>query len=110
METLKNTFACIDWTSLRQRDVDEAVDLFYAILEKLCRKYIPHELIQMKKQTHPWIDRECAEMIREKNLTEDTSMYRTMCMKCSDLLANTYKRYIDKLKGKILNLKKKLKL
>ena len=102
---LKHALSNIDWTCLRERDVDQAIELFYGILQDLCNKYIPHENLQMRKRTHPWIDDECQHVIREKNLAQDTSSYRDACAKCAELLIRKYHIHICKLKDKILKLK-----
>ena len=103
---LKHAISVIDWTCLRERDVDQATDLFYLILENLCNKYIPHGTLYMRKRTHSWIDDECQRIIREKNLAQDTSSYLDICKKCSDILASKYQNHIFKLKADILKLKK----
>ena len=87
---MKHSLICIDWICLHERDIDQAVDLFYRILEDLCHRYIPHEMLKMKKQTHPWIDDECQDAIHEKILLENSPNYTDVCKKCSEILAQKY--------------------
>ena len=58
------------------------------------------------KQSHPWLNQECIDMISRKNAAEGTEFYEALRDQCAQLLKESYHTYVTKLKTRISKLKK----
>ena len=95
-----------DWVCLNHGTVNEAVDYFMDELLASCEKYIPREWKVICKQSHPWLDDDCASAIQRKNEAQGTSDYGHARDACAATLQGSYQKHIVKLKNKIKALPK----
>jgi len=85
---------------------DDAFTYFSDLLMSLCKKYIPQQKIMVKKQSHPWINQACVVAIRAKNASEGLPSFPLQRDRCSHILAEAYRSYVQELKAKLVNLSK----
>ena len=95
-----------DWQVLKQGTVDSAVDYFMSTLNLMCQKYIPRSVVQVHKQTHPWLTPACHQAIRAKNNAEGSDTYVAQCSQCSGIINDAYHDYVVQLKDTISKLPK----
>ena len=72
----------------------------------MCQKHIPRSVVQVHKQTHPWLTDACHQAIRAKNDAEGSAAYESQCSQCPDFISNAYHSYVVQLKETISKLPK----
>ena len=105
-QNLKCALNKMDWDKLKHGSVNSAVDYFVDLLYELCRAFIPHGVVPVKKQTHPWLTDECRAAIDRKHSSEGTETFEQSRDACSAVLKEAYREYIQELKNKIATLPK----
>jgi len=105
-QNIRCELRAMSWERLHKGSVDDAASYFFELLRALCKLYIPHGDKITTKQSQPWLNQECIDMISRKNDAEGTESYVALRDQCAQLLKESYHVYASKLKTRISNLKK----
>ena len=101
-DDLKN----IDWSPLMKDTSEDALNYFLEMLWYSLSKHIPYKPIQIKRQSHPWLNERCHNAIKKKNLLEGSDDFKDAQAECGKTLTEEYQKYVVKLKEKIATLKR----
>ena len=77
----------VDWTPLRGSTADDAATFFMEMLWVNLCTFIPYEVVDVKKKSHPWLTTKCEDAIRNKNAAEHTSTFDETRTKCAAVLS-----------------------
>ena len=83
---------------------DKAAERLTDHLLSTLRRFVPLEKKQVKKSTHPWMDKNCLELVRRKREAEGTPEYEEKLKECSDGVLQAYKRWVQKTREKLKEL------
>ena len=96
-QQLKAKLSSIEWGEpIRLRSADEAASWITATLLKIVDEYIPSKWITDRSYSHPWINDECREALRQKHESRGTEGYAVMRNACSEVFLRTYQDYVRK--------------
>jgi len=96
----------IDWAPLKKGTSQDALNYFLEMLWYAFNRHIPYKAVEIKKQSHPWLNDRCENAITKKNILEGSKDFTAAQSSCNEVSAEEYQEYLGKLKSKIATLKK----
>jgi hypothetical protein len=104
-QNLRCDLAKFDWRKLNSGTVDQAVDLFIEVLTLSCETFIPQSVVQIHKQSHPWLNDHCAQAIAAKNAAEESSSFQAARDHCAKVIAEEHREYKKQLREKLASFR-----
>ena len=85
-------------------DADQATAHFTDFLLETARRFVPQELLEEKKRTHPWVNDRCKKALEAKQEAEGSSEYAEETQRCSKVFREEYQDYANTLRKKLKDL------
>ena len=95
--------AC-DWSVMNEMSVDEAARFFTNTLLEFSKECIPRRIFKKRKKSHPWMTERCIAALQAKAAHEHTEEYIHFSKVCSDVIAEEFENYVQKVRAQILEL------
>ena len=99
---LRAGLATIDWQGIVSGAVDSAAEKFSQILLDTTKVVIPRSELRERKVTHPWVNDEVVELVRQKHLCAGTVDEQKACETCSAGIRKEFWKYVSKEKERLL--------
>ena len=90
-----------DWTWLEAISSDEGAETVTTYVLELARCFIPHETKEVTRNSHPWVNERCKQLVDAKHKAEGTERFVEVSLECSNGLLEEYFKYVEQVKLKL---------
>ena len=97
-QRLEEEMQALDWSVMQNMRPDEAAQYMTQSILKHASDCIGRKSVCVQKSTHPWLNNRALSMVQEKVAAEGTSEERAAAERCSKVIMEEQKAWLDKTK------------
>jgi hypothetical protein len=99
-----------DWTPLNSMSADNGAEWLTTTIKAAMQRCIPQHELREYKCTHPWLNEHILNMVKAELAARGTLQEQAATLACREALGSEFMKYVEKMSGELLNMKKGCKL